>query len=701
MKRYSILTILIIVLMGFMAIAQAADIMQSPEGKLFGIVVKDKQGATPSDFNAQYEKSWTTAAFVAIDWGKCEPNASNGSASTYDFSSLDNDPLVKSAKTKICSINLAHPWADALKQKDSDLYWQFADAFISAAVKHANELGITHFEVTETTEWAPVHVESLKHIYKAAKAVSANNVVIGGSASCGDKNGIQAIYDAGAKGYFDVLSVCAPSNDPRTGIDMFYIVAAHRKMEKNGDGNKQIFVSNGWRASGDADAMRLSLENGYRNILTDRDIYDPKWVLGARFTATSDTPAMNNLLINLPPTIPAHSFDAKLPSEDLLFSYITGKPYKLSAAFAKTGTVSANVDKFNARYYSSDGTAIEISPNNGAAPTADGTADFSIIFPKEAGKKEVTLVAEADYTVDGVKHVDDVWTTVTVTSRIELALLPVRYIFNSAMEPSHSGMSIINNSEAAFEGKVTLKATPGMTVSPTEIAVKVDSHGLEIYRFDVTPDENAAPGHYTVFAEVEGQASEWAIVDVPVLARKVANKFKDTKEWESIAAVAISKDSIGKFAYDDLNLYAVFEIEDKKHVPSEKLDNYQQFWQNDSLVIAFDPLINGARTNNGGYKEDDFEVDFASLADGKAVAVTQTQLDSISFAFRRDGTKSIYEIALPWSVMKSFEPGKDKTFALSVLINNNDGDGRTYSEWGGGVAEKKDPRLFIPVLLTE
>lgn len=704
MKRYMISAFLIIVLTGLAVISLAADVMQSPEGKLFVIEARDSKGITPADFYAQYEKSWATAAFVIVAWSKCESSDPGTGASKYDFSSLDNDPLANSAKTKICSIDMGNFWAEMNNQNDPDRYWQLADAFLAAAVKRANEMGITYFEVMghqgKRSDWALIYVESLKHAYRAIKAVSANNVVIGGIFGSGINSGVQALYDAGGKGYFDVLGVSTRSGGPRTGVDVFDIVAEHRKMEKNGDGSKQMFVIEGWEASAaDADALRLTIENGYRNILTDRDIYDPKWVLGARMEIrVDDNSALSSVLSSTPPQIPEHNFDATLLSNDLLFNYLTDKPYKLTSRIYGFKTQSAIINEFNVRRHSSDGFPVGYKQFNQVIQTIDGNTEFefTVTFPTELGKKEVTLVTEVDYTVDGEKHVDDVWTTVNVTPEIEMSLLPARYIFDSEMKPSHAGMSIINNSDAAFEGNIVLKATPGIKVTPTEIAAKVDSHGLEIFRFDVAPDKDPVPGHYTVFVDVKNKASEWSMIDVPVFAKKSDGIKVDgqVKDWSNISAVTIAKpDATGKFAYDDSNFYVSFEIEDKKDIAADK---NQPFRQADSIVLAFDPLINGARTNSGGYKEDDCEFRFTDTTNGMAVTKMNELCKNISCVSKKEGSKSIYEMAIPWSELKPFEPGKGKMFAMSVLVS-----ARNYLQWGGGIEPRKDPRLFIPVLLAD
>ncbi|MGG1556081.1 DUF7594 domain-containing protein [Paenibacillus ferrarius] len=54
-----------------------------------------------------------------------------------------------------------------------------------------------------------------------------------------------------------------------------------------------------------------------------------------------------------------------------------------------------------------------------------------------------------------------------------------------------------------------------------------------------------------------------------------------------------------------------------------------------------------------------------------------------------------YELALPWSEIKSIRPETDEVVSFSLLLNDNDGvQRRGYIEWGSGIGGTKDPKLF-------
>jgi len=775
----------------------------SDEGKLFGMKLvtggpdADDWGPSEEVLFSLYEKSGATAAWVRVSWGDCEPNDPGNDTSKYDFSSFDKQLFLRSTKTKICSIELLNQWADKIKEKDPERYWKLAEAFVTAFAKHANSKGVKYFYVAGKecdmlgrADWAQLYVEQMKHIYTAVKAVSKHNVVIAGNLSHGSDDLVQALYDAGAKGYFDVLSLHAYSNDPKTGVDIFQVVAVHRAMVRNGDGDKKIYISEGWGpgravpgisrksheeppSEAEIEAIRGFVENGYRNMLTERDIYDPKWLLGAQFLTMNDNygrrkwkeraekvdengdgepdyvlldghkfpsgfdiePVFFNgglvtfegkpkgdLLDDFLPKIPDHKIEGQLVADSPTFNYITDKPYKYSITFTNLTQKEIAIEKFDVSWRAEDKINIETKPEGdmpkSVAVGGSATANFVVTFPKEAAGRQITLIGECSYSIEGRKHFTDCWNTVLVTSQLEVTLLPGRLIMDGN-EAKRVGISVINHMESPFEGKITFTATPGIRVAPVEVDTKIDSYGLEAYVFSVSADKKLAPGHYVVNIDIGGKVKDWMMVDVPAVARKLTVRT-DGKldEWESASAFALAKpiidadgktsyEFIGKgwFAYSDSGFYAAFEVDDSKHVQTR---DPADMWQEDSVQLAFDPLMNGARTRAGGYMVDDYEYTFAQTSEGPMVYRSKAGASkplgvvrNVRLAFKHESGKSFYEIGLPWSELEPFKPEKGKVLGASVLINRSEGAGRSWVEWGGGVAEKKDPRLFVPVILAE
>lgn len=784
-------------------LAVSADGPMVPgDGKLFGLTMVsggpggDDQGPSVEELYPIYEQSGASLVFVGMDWGVCEPSDPGAGASKYDFSSLDKQVFMKSAKTRFCWIGLGNAWADKIREKDPDRYWKLAEDFVTAAARHANSRGIRYFQVAGNefdlmgrAGWAQLYVEPLKHIYKAVKAASKDNIVVAGNLSNGLDETVQALYDAGIKDHFDVLDIHAYSNNARSGVDMFQVVSAHRVMERNGDGHKKIFLGEGWGpmrelpdiqrrsheekpTEAELEALRMFVENGYRNMLTERDIYDPEWLLGARFFTMNDNygqgkwkerakpvdedkdgktdyilldgykfPADFNieprffngglldfhgkpkpgLFESFPPKIPQHTFEGRLLADGPIFNYVTGRPYKLTLTITNHTGSEMNLEKFGVSWQGVKGLSVDVksegeAPRSVAAGAAVST-DFTLTFPREAAAKMLTVIGELYYSIDGRRHFTDCWVTISLTPELEVTLLPSRLVLDPAEEVHRVGMSIINHTNSQFDGKVTFKPYSGISVKPAEFEAKIDPYGLEAFVFGVSRDKQPAPGHYAVLLDVSGKVSDWVAVEVPVVVNRARGGIKvdgRLDDWQGAASISIAKpagdgkpEAIGRgmFAYDDAAFYAAFEIDDSKHVQTNE---WQDLWLQDSVQIAIDPLMDGARTQRGGYKGDDYEYAFAGTQKGPLVVRYQAggdkpagPIEGVPFAFANDGKKSRYEIALPWSELEPYERESGKPFAISVLVNRNDGAGRSYVEWGGGIGEGKDPRLFIPVILAE
>ncbi len=787
----------------------------SPEDRLFGMTLVtgspdgDDWGPAEDVLFPLYEKSGATVAMVSVNWGDCEASDPGTGESKYDFSKFDGQLFMKSAKTKVCWVDLGNPWADKIKATDPARYWKLAEAFVTEAAKHANSKGIAYFAVPGNEfdlmgrgDWAQLYVEPLKHIYTAVKAASKDNKVMAGNLSNGLDSTVQALYDAGAKGYFDILNIHTYSNDPRTGVDIFQVVAAHRAMDRNGDGDKLIFLGEGWgpgRAvpgisrkgheeaptKAEIDAMRSFVENGYRNMLTERDIYDPKWLLGAQFFTMNDNygqrkwkervkkvdedgdgkpdyilldgykfppdfnvePAFFNgglvcfdgkpkgdLLDNFLPKIPQHKFEGQIAADGPIFNYVTEKPYKYVLTFTNLTGGEVSFDNFGVTCHADRKVTVDAKPEGELPKTvaagATATATFTVTFPKEATNQQITLIGQCDYTSGGTKHYTDCWNTMLVTPQLEVTLLPGRAIMDPREETKRVGMSVINHTDAEFDGIIKCTSTPGISVTPAESPSKIDSFGLEAYVFSISADKNLAPGHYAVNIDVGGKVKDWIAVEVPATAKKLTPKLDASlDDWKDASSFALAKpaangyDFIGKgwFGYDDNALYAAFEVDDAKHVQTREPG---ELWQEDCVQIAIDPRMDGARTQSGGYREDDYEYAFAQTATGPMVYRSKGTdwkpaglVNDAKLAFRTAGGKSIYEVAIPWTEVvipvdkapnapsgasdhRIFDPAKDR-LAISVLVNRNDGSGRSYVEWGGGIAERKEPRLFVPVVLGE
>lgn len=151
-------------------------------------------------------------------------------------------------------------------------------------------------------DWADAYMDFLIPTYNVIKSVNPANVVIGGNLAGPI---FDPLYDRGFKNYCDMVGIHSYSNDPSTGISLGGIKATRSQMVAHGDGDKLIFVGEGWgpgrelpghpRLSPQLDITATEVEmhrdfvvNGYRNITTPLPDYDPNWVFGVLYFTYND-----------------------------------------------------------------------------------------------------------------------------------------------------------------------------------------------------------------------------------------------------------------------------------------------------------------------------------------------------------------------------------------------------------------------------
>ncbi len=391
---------------------------------------------------------------------------------------------------------------------------------------------------------------------------------------------------------------------------------------------------------------------------------------------------------------------ASVTTEGLPFPCIAGAVCKVTLDYANTGGADIDLKDWSASCIV-DGKKIAATLDPGAPlvaqPGKSVTATMTITLPESAGGKDILLAC-------GVNAGGKVAKTdflVPVTPVFEITLLPQRLILDPNGSAKTLGMSVINHKDKPFTGKVTITTNKGLSVTPSQIAANIDSLGLEPYMLKVAPVGKPAPGHYTLWVDVDHRSREWAMIDVPAVAKKQTVKVDGkTGDWGGtqkasiVGYLASTPWVIGsaRFAYDANNLYVAVEVFGLKSVTSA-----------DSVVIAIDPLIDGANSAKGGYRSDDREYTLAGAGSVLLRTAIGNKLSEkhveLPVALGKQGATSIYEVAIPWSQMKPFKPSAGKMIAMSVLFNEGGSKSVTKYEFGGGLAGAIDPRLFVPVVL--
>lgn len=150
--------------------------------------------------------------------------------------------------------------------------------------------------------WAEQYMARLNATYPRVKAVSPDNKIIGGNLLTPN---FDKFYALGFKDSSDIVGYHNYSNDPRSGINMAAIPPIREQMEEAGDGDKLIFLGEGWgparelpglkRMFPDAGISAQELQmlrdfvvNGYWSIVTPRHNYKPEWIMGVLFFTLND-----------------------------------------------------------------------------------------------------------------------------------------------------------------------------------------------------------------------------------------------------------------------------------------------------------------------------------------------------------------------------------------------------------------------------
>ncbi|AJY74277.1 OmpL47-type beta-barrel domain-containing protein [Paenibacillus beijingensis] len=167
-----------------------------------------------------------------------------------------------------------------------------------------------------------------------------------------------------------------------------------------------------------------------------------------------------------------------------------------------------------------------------------------------------------------------------------------------------------------------------------------------------------------------------------------------------IATYGGAEDLSGKlwFGYDSEYLYLSANVHDDAFSqPFEK----ESIWQGDGVqfaVSAGTPGENGQWYEYGAALTPTGPELYRWLAPQGIVPGTVTNR---TLQITRDETAkdTIYRLAVPWSELTPIVP-EDGILSLSVVVNDNDGNGRKgYIEWGSGIGSSKQSSLFKPVII--
>lgn len=146
--------------------------------------------------------------------------------------------------------------------------------------------------------------------------------------------------------------------------------------------------------------------------------------------------------------------------------------------------------------------------------------------------------------------------------------------------------------------------------------------------------------------------------------------------------------------YDRDNLYLTARIQDNLHAYPK---SGAEIWQNDSIQFGISKGLPGQST-------DWYEYGLSQTGNGPQLyrwtapkGKAAGTVDNGQLQIKRDETKktTVYELALPWSELEPVRVAKDGVISFSLLVNDNDGNGRRgWIEWGSGIGEGKQLSKF-------
>jgi len=260
----------------------------------------------------------TVSGMVGTTWRQAQPEDPGDGPDVYDWSSLDAkaDELIP-GKALLAYQQIWGTYPDWV-ELDTPRFWEKYENFIEAMTIHINENYGTVYYVFENEpnisrapegwNWADWYIHCLEHFYAAVHRANAqtgfDNKVIAGNLAGHSANGFEELYARGLKNISDILGYHAYPYDIRDGVCVEDLARIHEIQVAYGDGDKKIYVSEGWgsgrsagfdRSSPDIEPTAQEIENmwlamtkGWDNVMTPRENWSPEYLWGMKFFCGND-----------------------------------------------------------------------------------------------------------------------------------------------------------------------------------------------------------------------------------------------------------------------------------------------------------------------------------------------------------------------------------------------------------------------------
>ncbi|MFF2092963.1 prolyl oligopeptidase family serine peptidase [Paenibacillus sp. NPDC058174] len=279
----------------------------------------------------------------------------------------------------------------------------------------------------------------------------------------------------------------------------------------------------------------------------------------------------------------------------------------------------------------------------------------------------------------------------------------------------HTRMDIVNLSPRPLQGKWSLRSFESKenhqkpysldTIQPNQkISATLPFYSDEPEEATVSDNAGAvlqesALVTYTYVAEkqkqpltIDGSLDEWNLSHPFPLNRPSQLRIQDYSSPENFGGQ-------GWISWDKDHVYLALQIKDEHHVQRETPFN---IYMGDSLQVSF-RVTDGSGGFLGVHEFGAALHDDGSTSTFRWLSPPSFKLGEIddlkTGITHKDGTTT-YELALPWEELGVTEPLEGQQLKFSLLVNNNDGEGRMgWVEYNSGIGFK-DPEAFGDLFLV-
>ncbi len=276
---------------------------------------------------------------------------------------------------------------------------------------------------------------------------------------------------------------------------------------------------------------------------------------------------------------------------------------------------------------------------------------------------------------------------------------PVNYRIPGQAEDTVQ-LDLTNNDVAPLNGVVNWRTSGGLRVRDTRQTLSVPAHGKG--RIETSVGETiSATGALGLDCHIkmdDGYETHRRYAVVPILEANRKEGLPHDYDLHTFHYVNWEKSYIGSLnvrvaaAWDEEALHLSVQYPDETHVLAA---TPQQLFLGDSLQIALDMGFD-ARLDSG-YDDNDYEFGVSSSSAWcwkSGASQTTGPADYLKVSFKTASRNAVFGISIPWSELGSFQPESGKVFGFSLLINDEDGKGRTCASLFGDISGPKDPYRF-------